>query len=99
MLPQGSFTVLGSDLTQGSPPAHAGAATRLTFPLATEEPSFHCERGRRRGGLGSQETSAVMRNRHLPRLCRGCNAPMAGHDDSCWRCGVQWAIEEAPVTA
>ena len=39
-----------------------------------------------------------MRNRHLPRLCRNCQAPMAGHEDACWRCGAQWAPEEAPRT-
>ena len=37
-----------------------------------------------------------MRNRHIPRLCRECQAPMAGHEDACWRCGAQWASEEAP---
>ena len=39
-----------------------------------------------------------MRNRHIPRLCRDCQAPMAGHQDACWRCGAQWAPEEAPRT-
>ena len=37
-----------------------------------------------------------MRNRHLPRVCRQCHAPMASGDDSCWRCGTQWATEEQP---
>jgi hypothetical protein len=39
-----------------------------------------------------------MRNRHLPRLCRNCQAPMAGHEATCWRCGVEWASEDAPPT-
>jgi len=39
-----------------------------------------------------------MRNRHIPRLCRDCQAPMAGHQDACWRCGAQWASEAAPRT-
>jgi predicted amidophosphoribosyltransferase len=39
-----------------------------------------------------------MRNRHLPRLCRDCEAPMAGQGDACWRCGARWASEEAPRT-
>jgi hypothetical protein len=39
-----------------------------------------------------------MRNRHIPRLCRDCQAPMASHQDTCWRCGAQWATEEAPRT-
>ena len=39
-----------------------------------------------------------MRNRHIPRLCRSCGAPMAGHQDACWRCDVPWAPEEAPRT-
>jgi hypothetical protein len=39
-----------------------------------------------------------MRNRHLPRLCRTCGAPMAGQEARCWRCGVEWASEETPPT-
>ncbi len=31
-----------------------------------------------------------MRNRHFPRLCRSCNAPMACKEDPCWRCGAVW---------
>jgi predicted amidophosphoribosyltransferase len=33
----------------------------------------------------------VMRNRHEPRLCHGCQAPMAGQTDRCWKCGEAWA--------
>jgi hypothetical protein len=40
-----------------------------------------------------------MRNRHLARLCRHCQAPMARQEDTCWRCGTQWASEVAPRTA
>ena len=38
-----------------------------------------------------------MRNRHLPRLCRECQAPMAGQTDTCWRCGAAWTSGEAPT--
>jgi hypothetical protein len=31
-----------------------------------------------------------MRDRHLPRICRSCDAPMAGQDDACWKCGASW---------
>jgi predicted amidophosphoribosyltransferase len=31
-----------------------------------------------------------MRDRHLPRLCRSCEAPMARQEDTCWRCGAEW---------
>lgn len=27
-----------------------------------------------------------MLDRHKPRLCRGCQAPMARQSDRCWRC-------------
>jgi hypothetical protein len=27
-----------------------------------------------------------MRERHFPRLCRSCDAPVARHEDSCRRC-------------
>jgi predicted amidophosphoribosyltransferase len=37
-----------------------------------------------------------MRDRHHPRLCRSCQAPMARQEDACWRCGVTWATEAAP---
>ncbi len=39
-----------------------------------------------------------MRNRHIARVCRSCQAPMASAADSCWRCGVEWAPEAAPPT-
>ena len=41
----------------------------------------------------------MMRNRHIPRLCRSCDAPMAGQEDSCWSCGAAWddrSAKEAP---
>ena len=38
----------------------------------------------------------IMRNRHLPRICRHCQAPMASGAGACWRCGVEWASEEQP---
>jgi hypothetical protein len=37
-----------------------------------------------------------MHDRHLPRLCRTCNAPMAGQEDSCWKCGAAWDDRLAP---
>lgn len=40
-----------------------------------------------------------MRDRHLPRLCGHCHAPLARQEDACWRCGTQWASEVAPQTA
>jgi hypothetical protein len=39
-----------------------------------------------------------MRERHFPRVCRSCHAPMARQQDTCWRCGSQWASEDAPRT-
>jgi hypothetical protein len=31
-----------------------------------------------------------MRERHFPRLCRSCNAPMARQEDTCWSCDAVW---------
>jgi hypothetical protein len=31
-----------------------------------------------------------MRDRHYPRLCRSCDAPMARQDDTCWSCEAAW---------
>jgi hypothetical protein len=39
-----------------------------------------------------------MRERHFPRVCRSCQAPMARQEDSCWRCGARWASKDAPRT-
>jgi hypothetical protein len=39
-----------------------------------------------------------MSDRHVPRLCHSCTAPMASQEDSCWHCGVQWASEDVPST-
>jgi hypothetical protein len=39
-----------------------------------------------------------MRERHFPRVCGSCRAPMARQEDACWRCGTQWASEDGPRT-
>ncbi len=39
-----------------------------------------------------------MRERHFPRVCRSCRAPMARQEDACWRCGTQWGSEDGPRT-
>ena len=39
-----------------------------------------------------------MRQRHVPRLCQSCRAPIARQDETCWRCGTQWASEDEPRT-
>jgi predicted amidophosphoribosyltransferase len=48
--------------------------------------------------MPSKPVRRATRNRHLPRVCRHCHAPMASGDDTCWRCGTQWATEAAPPT-
>ena len=44
----------------------------------------------------SRTERCAMRDRHVPRLCRECQSPMARQDATCWRCGARWAIEERP---
>jgi hypothetical protein len=40
-----------------------------------------------------------MSNRHFPRLCRSCDAPMARQEDTCWRCGALYVERDGkPVT-
>jgi hypothetical protein len=39
-----------------------------------------------------------MRERHFPRVCGTCRAPMARQEARCWRCGTEWATEPAPPT-
>jgi predicted amidophosphoribosyltransferase len=40
-----------------------------------------------------------MRDRHFPRVCGRCHAPMARQEDACWSCGTRWASEDRPRTA
>lgn len=39
-----------------------------------------------------------MRQRHIPRLCHSCEAPMARQEERCLRCGTRWASEDEPRT-
>jgi predicted amidophosphoribosyltransferase len=39
-----------------------------------------------------------MRDRHFPRLCHSCQAPMARQENACWRCGANWVTEDDPTT-
>jgi hypothetical protein len=39
-----------------------------------------------------------MRDRHFPRLCHSCQAPMARQENACWRCGANWVTEDNPTT-
>ena len=38
-----------------------------------------------------------MRNRHFPRVCSVCHAPMARQEDACWRCGSHWSSDGAAL--
>jgi hypothetical protein len=37
------------------------------------------------------------RNRHVPRLCRSCRAPMARQEDACWSCAAAWGDDARPA--
>lgn len=37
-----------------------------------------------------------MRDRHIPRLCRSCTAPMGRQQDACWSCGAEWSNAAPP---
>jgi hypothetical protein len=36
-----------------------------------------------------------MRERHFPRLCRSCDAPMARQEHTCWSCEAAWDYRSA----
>jgi hypothetical protein len=40
-----------------------------------------------------------MRERHFPRLCRSCDAPMARQEDTCWSCEAAWGDRSATRSA
>ena len=50
----------------------------------------------RAAALSQRRELIVIRDRHHPRLCRTCQAPMARQETSCWRCGA--ACEAGPAT-
>jgi hypothetical protein len=52
-------------------------------PGSTAHPTVPATRGRR-----------SMRERDSSRLCRACEAPIAGQEDTCWRCGANWVYTE-----
>ena len=37
-----------------------------------------------------------MSDRHFPRLCQTCGSPLARKEDTCWRCGADWASRPKP---
>ena len=43
---------------------------------------------------GTQTIGERLRhNRHFPRLCSSCGAPMACQEDTCWHCAARWGQE------
>jgi hypothetical protein len=40
-----------------------------------------------------------MRDRHHPRVCGSCRAPMARAEDACWRCGTAWVEKGSRAVA
>ncbi len=37
-------------------------------------------------------------DRHIPRICHDCGAPLAGGDDDCWKCGALWDPQATGAT-
>lgn len=35
-------------------------------------------------------------NRHIPRVCANCGAPLGGNDRACWSCHTVWVAPSAP---
>ncbi len=44
----------------------------------------------------TSDQGAPQHNRHFPRLCRSCGAPMSRQEDACWHCGAVWDDTVAP---
>ena len=40
-----------------------------------------------------------MRDRHFPRLCGSCAAPMARREDACSCCGAEWVPDVTKTSA
>ncbi len=35
-----------------------------------------------------------MRERHFPRLCHSCQAPLARQEETCWSCSTPWTVTD-----
>lgn len=46
----------------------------------------------------SGEVRGATRDRHVPRLCAVCGAPLASQEESCWSCGARWGAAEIDAT-
>jgi hypothetical protein len=47
---------------------------------------------------GAQSMAERLRhNRHFPRLCTSCGAPMACQQDTCWSCAARWGDDAPPA--
>src|SRR5690348_9938253 len=40
-----------------------------------------------------------MHEQHFPLMCRSCEAPMARHEHTCWRCGASTVRKHGPRSA
>ena len=86
-----------ADTGSPHPPPPFPPSTTDPHPPPPSPPSIdHADVGDRRSTLENERRA--MRDRHFPRLCRSCQAPMAHQEGACWRCGTQWASEEASPT-
>jgi hypothetical protein len=66
--------------------------------LAAEAPGVSSEKPAKPPQTPSSSSATIVssaaemrgRERHFPRLCHVCEAPMAVQEDNCWHCGAVW---------
>jgi hypothetical protein len=77
--------------TPSAPTPSARTRSARTRSAATDAPSTKAK-APSAGPATILSSAAEMRGRerHFPRLCQSCQAPMAVQEDNCWACGATW---------
>ncbi len=84
-------------LLGGKPSANAGRRAGLASPAESPEPLTApippASRFKNATPIPPAVATASLKkhNRHTPRLCVACAAPLGSQDGACWRCGSRWA--------
>ena len=77
--------------TPSAPSPSARTRSARARPVTTDAPSTQAKTpSARPATILSSAAEMRRRERHFPRLCQTCQAPMAVQEDNCWACGATW---------
>jgi hypothetical protein len=78
-------------MTRAARTPSARTPSAPTRPAATRAPSKRATTpSKSHATILASAAEMRVRERHFPRLCQACQAPMAVQEDNCWACGATW---------